>query len=84
MNTNPLTGTTLAADILDRLIQLDALLELAATDEQDKAELAARLTALDASEIRHILNLLLERGIVLESAVAIPDTAAEEASQSHV
>jgi hypothetical protein len=78
MNTHSQTGTSLAADIVNDLISLDA--KLGHCDEEDSAELAERLTTLDASEIRHILNLLLERGVVL--AAPVPVTAvAEEVSQ---
>jgi hypothetical protein len=79
--TNHITGASLSADIVSSLVSLDALLELAATSEEDKAELAARLTALDASEIRHILNLLLDRGIVLASSPAVPVEVTEEVSK---
>jgi hypothetical protein len=85
---NQITGVSLSSDIVDLLIRLDSLLELAATDEQDTAELAERLNALPASEIRHILNLLLARGIVLAAseapAVPVAVVASEEVVPSNV
>jgi hypothetical protein len=76
MNVNSQTATTLAADIVNDLISLDA--KLGHCDEEDKAELAERLTALDASEIRNILNLLLDRGIVLATATADASVVGKE------
>lgn len=75
MNTNHRTGTSLAFDLMNRLIELDAL--LGHCDLDDKVELAERLDDLEVSEFQHILDLLIERGIVLGSAVTTTTTEEE-------
>ena len=51
--TNQITGTSLAADAVDRIIELDAVLSIA--DGDDLAELQARIATLDPAEFQHIL-----------------------------
>lgn len=62
MHSHSTTGTSLAADTLNKLIELDSL--LAHADSDDKEELAERLSNLPANEVIHILELLIERGLI--------------------
>ena len=78
MHVHSTSQASLAADIISDLISLDAKMSI--LDQEDHAELAERLTALDASELRHIFDLLLERGIVLAAPVPVAPEVTEEAS----
>ncbi|MEK6803930.1 MAG: hypothetical protein AABZ34_14870 [Nitrospirota bacterium] len=62
MHSHASTGTSLATDIVNKMIELDSL--LAHADAEDKGELAERLSNLPASEVLHILELLIERGLI--------------------
>lgn len=80
MHVHSTSQASLAADILDRLIQLDALLGHA--DEDDSAELQERISALDPAEFTHILATFgVQPTAVATVAVAASDATAEEARQ---
>ncbi|MBS0180011.1 MAG: hypothetical protein JSR20_14745 [Nitrospira sp.] len=66
MHSHTSTGITLASDIINKMIELDSM--LAYTDTDDKAELAERLSDLPANEVMHILELLIERGLIHKTA----------------
>lgn len=72
MHSHASTGTTLATDIINKMIELDAM--LAHADEDDKAELGQRLSDLPASEVMHVLELLIERGLIHKA----PEQSSEE------
>ncbi len=55
MHVNGTTQATLAVEVLDKIIQLDAVLSIA--DADDLNELQERIAALDPSEVRHILAM---------------------------
>ena len=83
MHHHATTQATLAADIIDRITGLDAMLELA--DADDQAELAQRIAALDPSEVKHILaafGVPSAQAASVDVAVSSADT--EKAGQSHV
>ena len=74
------TGMSIAADTVNRIIQLDALLGHA--DEDDRAELQERLAALDPAEFKHILATFgVQPTAAATVAVAASDATAEEARQ---
>lgn len=62
MHSHSSTGTSLATDIVNKMIELDSM--LSHTDSEDKAELSERLSNLPANEVMHILELLIERGLI--------------------
>ncbi len=62
MHSHVSTGITLATDIINKMIELDAM--LAHADLDDKAELGQRLSDLPANEVMHVLELLIERGLI--------------------
>lgn len=83
MHVHSQTQAALSADIVERIIALDAL--LGHCDEQDRAELAERITALDPSEVTNILAIFgVKSAHIAPVDVAVSDAGAEEASQSHV
>ncbi len=83
MHVHSTSQASLAADIIDRITALDEMLKLA--DADDQAELAERMAALDPSEVQHILATFgVQPTAAATVAVAVSDTAAEEARQSHV
>ncbi len=57
MHTHSETKASLAEGVVDRIIQLDEMLKLALSDQDDHAKLQERIAALDPSEVRHILAL---------------------------
>lgn len=77
------TGMSIAADTVNRIIQLDALLGHA--DEDDRAELAERLAALDPAELKHILATFgVQPSPSASVTVAVSDAGDEKAGPSHV
>lgn len=55
MHVHSTSQASLAADIVDRITALDEMLKLA--DNDDQAELAQRMAALDPAEFQHILAI---------------------------
>lgn len=55
MHTHVETQTSIAADIVDRIVTLDAL--LGHCDEQDLAELQERLAQIDRDEFKNIISI---------------------------
>ncbi len=50
MHTHATTQASLAADIVNHITTFDEMLKLALTDQDDHAELAERIAALDSSD----------------------------------
>jgi len=80
MHSHASTETSLAADTINKLIELDSL--LAHAGSEDKAELVERLSCLPAGEILHILELLIERGLLHKTSVPLSvETVSEDVKE---
>jgi hypothetical protein len=53
MHTHATTQASLALGIVEQITSLDEMLKL--MDQEDKAELAERIAALDPAEVQHVL-----------------------------
>lgn len=80
MHTHVTLQTTLAADVFDRLIALDALLGHA--DQDDKADLMDRLSGIDRDEFKHLLEFAAMAPGAPPSSTPVPAETATEVEAS--
>lgn len=77
MTANQITGNSLAFDVVDRIIILDAL--LGHCDEDDHSELTQRIAALDPAEFKNILSTFGAKPVL---AAVAGDSSDEDPKES--